>query len=199
MDSKLKELTQKLYQEGIEEGKEKGNQIVKESESRAKNILEDAKNTAESIINTAKKEAEKIKVTAMHELELASKKVINELKDKISNLLLNNSFKNEKIISSKSIQDITKSILELWIKENNLNMQIVLSKEEEANLKNFIMTNFKNQLNKDISVNFSDEIKSGLVIKPKDNSYKIEFSESSLINFYKEHLKSFTKNLLFKD
>jgi V/A-type H+/Na+-transporting ATPase subunit E len=197
MNNKLKELTEKLYKEGIKEGEEKANEITKTAEDKATEIIEKAKKEKEKILNEAKKEAEKIKITVMHDLDLAGKKAINEVKENIVNLLLNLSLKQEKT-KKDFMNETTVEILNSWLKEKDTSLTLEFPKEKQKDLENFIKASFKAHLDKSLEVEFSEDLDSGFIIKPKNASYKIEFSDESFISFYKEHLKPFTKNLLFK-
>ena len=87
MQSKIQELTDKLYNEGIEKANEEAGKIVKDAKTKAEEIKKIAEQEAEEIIAKAKKESEDLKKNSKAELDLAYKQSIRELKKQISELI----------------------------------------------------------------------------------------------------------------
>ena len=53
MENKLQQLTQKLYDEGLEKGRAEAERLVSEAKSEAAKIIADAKAEAEAIVKAA--------------------------------------------------------------------------------------------------------------------------------------------------
>ncbi|MFR9566233.1 MAG: hypothetical protein SNH13_03115 [Rikenellaceae bacterium] len=58
MDNKLQQLTQRLYDEGLEKGRSQAESLVAAAKSEAEEIITQAKKQAEAIIKGAKNESE---------------------------------------------------------------------------------------------------------------------------------------------
>ena len=61
MQDKLQELTDRLYNEGLNKGKEEGERILLEARKKADEITASAKEEADRIIAEAQKQAEELK------------------------------------------------------------------------------------------------------------------------------------------
>ncbi|MDD2526155.1 MAG: hypothetical protein PHH63_07565, partial [Bacteroidales bacterium] len=61
MDNKIQELTEKIYNEGVEKGKEEALRIVNEAKDTEKKMLAEAQKQADQILADAKKSAQELK------------------------------------------------------------------------------------------------------------------------------------------
>ena len=73
MENKLQQLTQKLYDEGLEKGRAEAERLVSEAKSEAAKIIADAKAEAEAIVKAAEAKAEDTAKNSMTEIALAGK------------------------------------------------------------------------------------------------------------------------------
>src|SRR5690606_6895421 len=87
MNGKLKELTDKIYLEGLEKANEKALEITSNAEDSAKKIIEKAEKDAEEIILQAKKQAVENAERIETELRLSSKQALGILKKEITDLI----------------------------------------------------------------------------------------------------------------
>ena len=87
MDSKLQELTDKIYTEGVEKGKEEAAKIVEKANAEAKAIVAKAKAEAEKTIAEAEKKAAELDKNTKSELKLFADQAVNALKSEITDLL----------------------------------------------------------------------------------------------------------------
>ena len=77
MQSKLQELTEKIFQEGVEKGNAEAQQIVENAKAEANSIIEKAKKDAAEILEDAKKKATETKTNTESEIKLSGKQAIN--------------------------------------------------------------------------------------------------------------------------
>jgi V/A-type H+-transporting ATPase subunit E len=71
MEQKIQELTNKIYQEGVEKGEQRARQLVSEAEAKAASILAEAKAQAEKILLEAQNQAAELKRNTEAELKQA--------------------------------------------------------------------------------------------------------------------------------
>ena len=76
MENKLQQLTQKLYDEGLEKGRAEAERLVSEAKSEAAKIIADAKAEAEAIVKAAEAKAEDTAKNSMTEIALAGKQAV---------------------------------------------------------------------------------------------------------------------------
>jgi V/A-type H+/Na+-transporting ATPase subunit E len=201
MQSKLQELTEKIYQEGLEKGNAEAKAIIDKAKSESLAILNSAKSEAEKIISDANKKAAEIKTNTGSEIKLSSKQAINALKQQITDTI--NSSVVGKVVEKSFDKDFTKQIIETtlknWSSKQSSDLKIILPASDEKELTDYFKKSVKDLLDKGLEINFETAIKAGFQISPKDGSYKISFTDKDFENFFKQYLRPRLIELLFKD
>lgn len=199
MQSKLQELTEKIYHEGIEKGNEDAKSIVDTARKEALAIVDDAKKEAEQIVNSAQKSATETKKNTESEIKLSSKQAVNALKQQITDVL------NSKVIGSATGKafdaEFTKKIVDTtlknWAKNQTSDLSVLISKEQEKELSAHFNKSLKDLLDKGLEIKFDTSVKAGFQIAPKDGSYKVSFTEEDFYNFFRQYLRPKLVELLF--
>jgi V/A-type H+-transporting ATPase subunit E len=202
MNDKLQELTNKIYQEGISRGKDEAEKIREEAEKKADEIINNAKKEAEKIREEALKKAEEDKKNMMAELKLAARQAVNSLKQEISELIQSGAIKEVSAPAFKDQEFINEVIITMvrnWSPETGtLDLTTVLPREKQKEIDQYFNNKAKELLDKGLNLKYSDELREGFEIGPKDGSYTISFKESDFEAFIKEYLRPRMINLLFK-
>jgi len=202
MDNKLQELTDKLYNLGIEKARIEADEIIEKAKLEAAAIVKNAQAEAASIIENAKKESAELKQKTESELKLSSKQAIAAMKNQVSGLIVKDLMKAD-IEKNLDDADFLKSIIELMVQKwqpddaQSINLQIILPAEKKSSFDQLIKTKINHLLAKGLTVNFDDQFKSGFKIAPADNSYIINFTGDDFDNFFKTYLKAKTVNLIY--
>ena len=202
MESKLQELTQKLYNEGVEKANEEANKILEDAKKEAEKIKSDAQKEADEIVSNAKKESEDLQNNAKSEIEMAATQSLREVKKQISELITKKVIK-EPTKQSMTDQEFIKKIIETIIKNwdpksgKPVDLSVVLPQNMQKELKDYFETKVAKELNAGITVDVSDKMKGGFSIGPADGSYKISFSEEDFENFFKNYFRPKTVEMLF--
>jgi len=199
MQSKLQELTEKIYKEGIEKGNEEAKSIVGAAKKEASDIVEAAKKEAGQIINSAQKTATETKKNTESEIKLSSKQAVNALKQQITDVL------NGEVIGSATGKafdaEFTKKIVDTtlrnWAKNQTSDLSVLISKEQEKELSSHFNKSVKDLLDRGLEIKFDASVKSGFQITPKDGSYKVSFTEEDFNNFFRQYLRPKLIELLF--
>lgn len=196
MDTKIQELTEKIYQEGIEKGNQEAANIIAEAKAKQQAIIAEAETEAKRIIAKAEKQAQDIKKNTDTEVKIAAGQVIDSLKKEITNLLVgeitNSSVKP--VVTDKSF--IQKVILEMarsWAKNDSFVIQTSTADE----LKAYFEGNAKGLLEKGIRIEKVDGKETSFTIQPVDGSYKVNFGEEEFMLFFKELLRPALVEKLF--
>lgn len=200
MQDRLKNLTEKLYQEGVESGKKKADEIISEAEDKAKKIIENAQKDADSVKEKAAADAELNTKRVLSELKLASQKSVSKIKQEISSLILEQLFNapvKEAFTDKEFVQKMIQQVLAAQAEQGE--MKLSLSAEEEKELKSSLTTKFKDYMSKGMELSFDEGVASGFKIGPKDDAFAIEYSDESFKNFFQSYLKPLTYKLIFED
>jgi V/A-type H+/Na+-transporting ATPase subunit E len=202
MENKLQELTDKLYNLGIEKARIEAETIVEKARNEAEMHLKNARSQAEAIIENAKKESAELKQKTESELKLSSKQVIASVKNQVTNLVVQDLLSKD-IEKALGDNDFIKTVIELMVKKwqpddaQSIDLQIILPQDKKDNFNKYIKEKINQLLAKGLTVNFEDNFKSGFKIAPKDNSYIINFAQEDFDNFFKSYLRAKTANLLY--
>ncbi|MGM0612855.1 MAG: V-type ATP synthase subunit E [Bacteroidota bacterium] len=202
MENKLKELTDKIYQEGIEQANKEADEIINNAKKEAEKIKKEAQAEKDKIIKEAKEEAENQKKSVETELKLASNQAVNALKQKITDLITAEAIDKqtkEAFNDPEFVKQIIIKLVENWTSENESDLTVILPAKEKKKLEENLKADMQNALNKGLEIKYDDNIKSGFTITPQDGSYKIRFNDETFNNFFKEFMRPKTRKLLYNE
>lgn len=188
MENKLQELTQKLYNEGVEKANVEAEKILAEAKSEAEKLKQEAEKEAQKIIANANQKSAEIKKNVDAELNLAAKQTIRTVKQQITDMIVSKvidepvkkAFDDEKLV-----KEIIETVVKNWNPQKNeaIDLSVLLPTELEKEFTKFFTAKSGKELNANLELSFSDSIKGGFKIGPADGSYKISFSEDDFENF----------------
>lgn len=201
MESKLQELTSKIYQEGVERAKNEGKDIIERSRTDAAKILEDAQAEAEHIVRTARTEAEQIRVRVLSEVKMAGGQAVAALKQEITNLVSQAAFSTgakAAVNDVQFIQELIKEIVGLWTTaKGSADLNLILPEKTKAEMQKFFGAKSQELLTKGLAITFDGRFDNGFRIGPKDNSYVLSFTDKDFISLFQGYLKTRTREILF--
>lgn len=196
MDTRLQELTDKLFAEGVERGNEQAAQIVDEAQKKAAQIIEQANAQARQIVADANRKAEELDKNTRSELRLFANQSVSALKTEITNLLTdklaNGSVKAataDKAFMQKLIADLAAQLA----KGGNV---VIETKDAEA-LKKQIAGQAKDLLGNKIEVKEVKGIKTDFVVIPEKGGFRLDFGDEQLVEYFKEYLRPQLIEMLF--
>ncbi|MGD2035493.1 MAG: hypothetical protein PVF73_10585, partial [Bacteroidales bacterium] len=172
MQSKLQELTEKIYQEGVEKGNAEAQQIIDSANSRATEIIEKAKKEADSIVKEAEKKAKETKINTESEIKLSGKQSINALKQQMVDVL-NDKITREAVKNAFSDKDFTKKIVETLLSNwassgQTMDLSLLLPEKDEKNLNQYFKKEARKYLDKGVDIQFDPSVNAGFQLGPKD-------------------------------
>lgn len=196
MNTKLQELTDKIYLEGVEKGNAEAKAIVEKAENEAAAIVAKAENEAAQILAQAQAKADELSKNTKAELKLFAQQSVNALKTEITNLIngtiVTNSVKaatSDKAFMKKTIG----SLVQEWAKNQNV---VVEAKDAKA-LTDYFAANAKDLLDKSVKITQANNIKADFSIVPQKDGYKVTFGDEEFIAFFKEFLRPKLVEMLF--
>lgn len=196
MNDKLQELTDKIYLEGVEKGKNEAKEIVSKASEDAEKIIAKAKADAEKILADAEKQAKELEKNTKSELKLYTDQSLNALKSEITNIISEkvasiavNSALNDKQFMQSIISDIASK----WIS----NGEVVIETKDVKSLEDYFMANAKELLNKGVTIKEVKGLKTDFTISPVNNGYKVAFGENEFIEYFKDFLRPKLVDMLF--
>jgi len=203
MQNKLQELTEKIYQEGVNKAKEEAEKILAEAADKAKKTIADAEKKAKDIVADAEKNASELKENSLKELQLAARQAISDIKQQIADLIQTESVTPEVqgVMSGEPfVAGIIQEIVKNWNPKNAdpINLELVLPKNRKIEFEKYFHSKAKEVLNGNITINFSNKLKAGFKIGPKDGGYLISFSDDDFDIFFKAYLRPRLIEILYE-
>ena len=195
MENKIQELTEKIYNEGVERGNAEAERIIAEAQAKAENILKEAQNGADDIIEKARRSADELKANTQSELKLYAAQALGALKSETASLVTDAVVKAavKEALSGDALKNIVVKIAERWSADEPL----VISTSEAEELKKYFATKAKALLDKGVEIKQVNGLKSSFSISPADGSYKVNFGEAEFESFLKSFLRPQMVDLLF--
>ncbi len=202
MENKLQELTQKLYNEGVEKANEEADKILTEAKSEADKLKQIAEKDAQKIIADAEQKSVEIKKNIDAELNLAAKQTIRTVKQKITDVIVSKVIDEpvkKAFDDEKFVKEIIETVVKNWNPQKNetIDLSVLLPADLEKKFAKFFTAKSGKELNANLELSFSDTIKGGFKVGPADGSYKISFSEEDFENFFKSYLRPKTIEILY--
>ena len=117
MENKLQQLTQKLYDEGLEKGRAEADRLVAEAKKEAAKIVADARAQAEDIVRKAQDKAEDVEKNTMTEISLAGKQAAAKIKSEIAAMIVAKSTAagvREAVMDPAFIKEMLLSVAKNW-------------------------------------------------------------------------------------
>ncbi len=196
MDTKIQELTDKIYREGVEKGNEEAGRIIADANQQKQTILDEARAEAARILAAAEKQAAELKKNTEAELKLFANQSVEALKSEVTNLITGR-IASENVKSAATdpafMQKVILELVSSWPKNEFLTIQTA---DAEA-LRKYFAANAKTLLEKGVKIEKVNGKDASFTIQPADGSFKVTFGEDEFVSFFKEFLRPGLVEMLF--
>lgn len=196
MNTKIQELTDIIYNEGVAKGQAEADQILAQAKEQAQKLITDAQKEADALVAAAKKESADNAENVRKELKLYAAQAVEALKSEIATVV------TDKIVqdSVKGFTSDQKAFNEFILKiaqEWGKNQQIEIKSADAEALKNYFMANAKDLLDKGVKISQVNGRQAEFSIQPADGSYKVNFGTEEFENWFKSILRPQLVETLF--
>ena len=196
MDAKIQELTEKIYNEGVERGQTEAQRLIAEAETKAKTIEADAQARAAALIADAERRAKELKENTQSELRLYSAQLVDSLRSSIADQIQGQvAEQNTKALAvdPQFIQGLVAHIVEGF----DLNRGVEIATADAEALRSYFASNAKQLLEQGVSIRSVAGKPTDFTISPKDGSFKIQFGEAEFAELFKSFLRPELSKMLF--
>lgn len=197
MDTKIQELTDKIYREGVEKGNAEAERIISDANERKEAILKEAEAEAKNVVAAAEKQAAELKKNTEAEVKLFATQAVEALKSEICDLITGEVVSSNikaALVDPAFMQKVILELVKSWPKGEFLTIQ----SSEADTLKKYFEANAKALLDKGCKIEKVNGKKASFAIIPADGSYKVTFGEEEFVEFFKEFLRPQLVDMLFK-
>ena len=196
MNTKIQELTDIIYNEGVAKGQAQADEILAQAKEQAQKIVADAQKQADSLLAAARKESADNAENVQKELKLYAAQAVEALKSEIAT-----------VVTDKIVQDAVKGFTadqkafnEFMLKiaqEWGKNQQIEIKAQDADALKKYFTANAKDLLDKGVKITQVNGQAAEFSIQPSDGSYKVNFGTEEFMNWFKSILRPQLVETLF--
>lgn len=200
MSSKLQELTDKLYQEGLSKGKQEGDRYLSDAKAQADEIITRAKAESEAIVAAARKQADDLRAKTESDVRTASQQCIQATKKDIENVLVQQisaSKVKESLSDISFIKEIIKAVAINFKASDPSDIALVLPESLKKELEPWLRTELVKALGTGVKAEFSKKVAGGFTIGPVDGGWFISMTDDSFNELIAEYLRPVTRKLIF--
>ncbi len=203
MDSKLQQLTDKLFAEGLEKGRSESDRLIANAKSEAEKIVADAKAEAEKILKDASRAAEDVEKNSMTEISLAGKQAVAKIKSELAGVIVTEATAQPVKAAAMDAAFLTEMLLSVaknWDggASSKVSLEALLPEAKRAELDQAMSKSADALLAAGITVGYSAQVKSGFKVAAKDGGYYISFSDEDFDALLRSYLREKVADLLFK-
>ncbi len=203
MNTSLQQLTDKIYQEGVEKGNAQAESIIEAAKIEAEKIIKEAEAKAAKLIEKANVDVAETNRAALSELQMASDKAIVALKQTINDMvggeIIDNSIKAA-TADTAFVQSLIENTIKNWAssEDKTFDMNVIVPSKDEKAIVDYFASAAKGLLDKGLTISSANNVKAGFQLVSANGSYKISFTDEDFISFFKEFVRPKVAELLFK-
>lgn len=197
MDSKIEQLTKKLYDEGVSKGIQESEDIIAKAKADAEKLINDAEKQAASIIEKAKSDAAEFAKNSKNELKMASQQIVSELKSQIENTV---TIKTVNVAVQKSFTDtsfVKELMIEVVKRWDKQSIKLFVANEKSKEIESYIKSAVSKEFTGTVEIVGEEGLENGFKIMPKEGGYYINFNEKEFNDILKSYLRDSLNKLLF--
>lgn len=196
MNTKIQELTDIIYNEGVAKGQAQADQILEQAKAQADSIISNANKEAAKIVADAENSSRSHAENVSKELKLQSQQVLGALKSEIATVVTNR-IVEEAVKGFCANQEAFNSFILEIAKQWNGAQAPVIATAQADNLKAYFMTKAKELLDAGLEIRQIGGRQAFFSIQPKDGSYKLDFGQQEFESWLKSILRDQLVEVLF--
>jgi V/A-type H+-transporting ATPase subunit E len=202
MNTKIKELTENIYKEGVARAKNEGDQMLDKAHKEAEKTIADANEKAEAMLAEAKNESERIYDSLKKELELVSKQIIEITKQQVNNLVtakLSEKFASQVTDDPGFLKDMIFEITRDWTGDNHQNkhLEILVPESMIDKLEPLYKTSASKILSSGLVFKPVAGMEKGFQVVNSSEGYKLSFTDKDFTTFFASLIKPKVREFLF--
>ncbi len=198
MDNKIQQLTEKLYNEGLQKGKDESQKIISEAQSEAAKIIAEAKKEAEKILSDANIRETELATNTRKELALAANQMIGDVKQSVREETLRSTLNSELQTAFSNptfIASLIEQLVNGWGKSGDVEVPAAMETEVTEYLKAKLTENLSNGL----IIRPSSALKEGFRVELGGGRYFINFGKEEFHLFLSDYLRPKVAKIIFEE
>lgn len=199
MDVQLKELIEKIKDEGVKSAEEKAAQIIHGAEQKAGDILAGAHKEASGIIANARAESARLDHSGREALKQAGRDLILSLKSRLEELfktVIETGVKES--LPGQVLEEAIIKLITSWSAKKVADLQVLLSPQDLEKVEKTLRSKLASELKKGLEIRPIPEIAAGFRVSMKDGSAYYNFSDQGIAEILTEYLNPRLSELILE-
>jgi len=199
MDVQVKELIEKIKNDGVKNAEESASRIISEAEKKAAALVEAAEKEAVEIRSQAQNEAGRMEQAGKEALKQAGrdlllnvKKDVEELFDRIVKA------GTAEVLNGDSLKDCIVSVLKSWKGDELSDLTVLVPEDVLKNMEKDLTSQLKSEIDKGLEIRPFKDIEAGFRISVKDGRAFYDFSDTELMELLSKYLNPGLMEILEK-
>jgi V/A-type H+-transporting ATPase subunit E len=190
MADQIKELIEKINQEGVVAGQEKAAQIEKQAKAEAETLVRKAQEQAKKIVEDAQAKAERLESSSRAALKQAGRDLLLSLKGQILELLERLMVKDvSAALTAEELLQIISGIIKECRGQEGKQAVVYLSAQDKSKLECHFLNKLKNELANGLELRQKDDIHAGFMISFDAGKSHFDFSDKALAQYLEKQVK----------
>ena len=189
MEAQLKELIEKIRQDGVETAEQEAEKIIAEAKNEADGIIEEAHKKSKEMIENAKKENRRQEQAGKEALVQAGRDLLISLEKKITQIF-DELIKSETgaALEGKFLENILTAMVKEWVKTRSDHITVLLPEDELKALEGSLKKKLTAELKKGVEIKPTNAVEKGFYISEKEGSSYYNFSAEGIAEIIAEYV-----------
>ncbi|MDC7239511.1 MAG: V-type ATP synthase subunit E [Spirochaetales bacterium] len=199
MDVQVKELIEKIKNDGVKNAEENSSRIISDAEKKAASLIEAAEKEAAEIKSQAQNEASRMEQAgkealkqAGRDLLLGVKKDVEELFDRILQA------GTADVLKGDSLKECIVSVLKSWKDDEAGDLTLLVAPETLKSMEAELKAELKGKVDKGMEIKPFSDLDAGFRISVKDGRAFYDFSDKELMELLSKYLNPGLMSILDK-
>jgi V/A-type H+-transporting ATPase subunit E len=197
MAEDIKDLIEKIQQEGVKAAEDKAKEIEGQAKQQAEELIKEAKAAAKKITADAQNQADKMQESAKISLQQAGRDLMLGLKKEISDMLGELIiYAAREALKPQELVKIIASLVKNYNEKDKENIRIELNKADFEKLEEGLFSELGREAKKGITLKGEDDILAGFTISFDAGKSRFDFTDRALADYIGARLKPKLKEIL---
>lgn len=189
MEADLKNLIDKIKQDGVAQAEADASKIVNDARAQADDIIKQAEKEGQDIVFNAKKEADNFKKASDTALKQAARDALLALRVRVSEFFAR--VVKDKVaeeLNPEVLKDLIVKTVEHSIQAGVEEIEIVLSEKDKKALEKTLFATLRKEARERVLLQEKQGVKSGFRIGAKDTGSYLDFTDQAIADGFRRYL-----------
>ncbi len=199
MDVQVKELIEKIKNDGVKSAEESSSRIISEAEKKAAALIENAEKEAAEIKSQAQNEAGRMEQAGKEALKQAGRDLLLSVKKDVEELF-NRIVQSgtAEVLKGDSLKDCIVAVLKSWKEDEIADLSVLVAPETLKSMEGKLKADLKSMIDKGLEIKPFSGLDAGFRISVKDGRAFYDFSDKELMELLSKYLNPGLMSILEK-